>query len=197
VSLADARKARDAAREKASAGDDPAAIKRRERVARKLAAGTTFGAVALEYIEKEEREGRSPATIVKLRWARNWLLPAIGHRPVDQIEPHELLALLRRQANAGKLETARRTRALASRVFRYAVATVRAKSDRRCCAAQSLRLSRSTLPRLSIRSAWGSCCAPLKPIQQGAPNEACAGIVAARVCSARRASQGSMERDRF
>jgi integrase len=129
VTLADARKARDAARAKSSAGDDPAAIKRRERVARKLAAGTTFGAVALDYIEKTEREGRSPATIAKLLWARNWLMPAIGHRPVDQVEPHELLAVLKRQADKGNLETARRTRAFASRVFRYAVATARAKSD--------------------------------------------------------------------
>lgn len=129
VTLADARKARDAARTQSSAGDDPAAIKRRERVARKLAAGTTFGAVALDYIEKSEREGRAPATIVKLRWARNWLMPAIGHRPVDQVEPHELLAVLKRQADKGNLETARRTRAFASRVFRYAVATTRAKND--------------------------------------------------------------------
>ena len=129
VTLAEARKARDAARAQASAGIDPAATKRREKVARKLAAGTTFGAVALEYIEKSEKEGRSPATISKLRWARNWLMPSIGTRPVDQVEPHELLAVLRRQADNGNLETARRTRAFASRVFRFAVATIRAKSD--------------------------------------------------------------------
>ena len=129
VSLGDARKARDAARAKASAGDDPAAAKRRERIKAKLAAGTTFGAVALEYIGKAEREGRAPATITKLHWAREWLQPAIGHRPVDQVEPHELLAVLRKQEASGNLETARRTRAFASRVFRYAVATARAKGD--------------------------------------------------------------------
>jgi integrase len=66
---------------------------------------------------------------LKLRWARDWLLPAIGQRPVDQVEPHELLALLRRQEANGNLETARRTRAFASRVFRFAVATARAKAD--------------------------------------------------------------------
>lgn len=129
VTLADARKARDTARAKASAGDDPAAIKRRERIARKLAAGTTFGAVALEYIEKAEREGRAQVTIAKLHWARDWLLPSLGNRPVDQVEPHELLAVLKRQAEQGNLETAKRTRAFASRVFRYAVATARAKTD--------------------------------------------------------------------
>lgn len=129
VTLADARKARGAARAMASAGTDPATAKRRDRVARKLSVGMTFGAVALEYIEKAEKEGRSPATVAKLHWARNWLEPAIGRRPVDQIEPHELLAILKRQEAKGQLETARRTRAFASRVFRYAVATARSTSD--------------------------------------------------------------------
>ncbi|MFM9979219.1 MAG: tyrosine-type recombinase/integrase [Sphingomonadaceae bacterium] len=129
ISLAAARKARDAAKERSSAGNDPAAAKRRERAAAKLSAATTFGAVALEYIAKAEREGRAPATIAKLNWARDWLQPAIGHRPVDQVEPHELLAVMKKQERAGQLETARRTRAFASRVFRYAVATARAKAD--------------------------------------------------------------------
>lgn len=129
MTLAEARKARDAARVMVSAGADPAAAKRRERVSRKLAVGTTFEAVAQEYITKAERDGRSPATIAKLHWAREWLKPALGRRPIDQIEPHELLAVLKSQENKGQLETARRTRAFASRVFRYAVATARTKAD--------------------------------------------------------------------
>ncbi len=129
LTLSAARKLRDAAREAVASGGDPAATKRRQRIVAKVAVGTTFGDVALEYIQKCEREGRSPATVVKLRWSREWLLPAIGSRPVDQIEPHEVLAVLKRQEAAGNLETARRTRAFASRVFRYAVATARAKSD--------------------------------------------------------------------
>lgn len=129
VSLGDARKARDAAKTRAQAGDDPAAAKRRERIAAKLSAATTFGAIAAEYIDKAKREGRAPATVAKLRWVRQWLQPAIGKRPVDQIEPHELLAVLKRQETRGNFETARRTRAFASRVFRYAVATARANAD--------------------------------------------------------------------
>jgi integrase len=129
VGLAEARKAREAARAKMGSGDDPAAARRRERATRKVAAATTFDAVAQEYIAKAEREGRATATILKLNWARAWLAGSIGRRPVDQVEPHELLALLKAQEEAGNLETARRTRAFASRVFRYAVATARAKSD--------------------------------------------------------------------
>ena len=129
LSLSAARKTRDAAREMLGAGGDPAAAKRRERIAARMAAGATFGAVSEEYIDKVVREARAPATISKLRWARSWLPPAMGHRPIDQIEPHELLAVLKRQEASGHLETARRTRAFASRVFRYAVVTARAKAD--------------------------------------------------------------------
>ncbi|MFT3810079.1 MAG: tyrosine-type recombinase/integrase [Micropepsaceae bacterium] len=129
VALADARKARAKAMEDAGKGEDPAAAKRRKRVASKLSAATTFDGVAAEYIEKAEREGRAPATIAKLQWAKKWLKSSVGNRPVDQIEAHEILAVLKRQEKAGALETARRTRAFASRVFRYAVATARAKAD--------------------------------------------------------------------
>jgi integrase len=129
LTLSAARKLRDATREVVAAGNDPAATKRRQRIAAKLAVGTTFGDVSFEYIEKCEREGKSPATVTKLRWSREWLLSAVGSRPVDQIEPHEILAVLKRQEAKGNLETAKRTRAFASRVFRYAVATARAKSD--------------------------------------------------------------------
>ncbi len=129
VSLGEARKARDVAREVVGMGGDPAAAKRRQRVAAKVAAGITFGDVAREYVDKVEREGRSTATVSKLRWVRELLLPALGNRPIDQIEPHEVLAVLKQQEVAGTLETAKRTRAFASRVFRYAVATTRAKTD--------------------------------------------------------------------
>lgn len=40
-----------------------------------------------------------------------------------------MLTVIRRQEAKGNLETARRTRAFASRVFRYAVVTARAKTD--------------------------------------------------------------------
>ena len=40
-----------------------------------------------------------------------------------------MLAVLKKQESADVLETAKRTRAFASRAFRYAVATARAKAD--------------------------------------------------------------------
>src|SRR3546814_13854020 len=74
-------------------------------------------------------EGKSPATISKLRWFRDLLNPYIGHVPVAEVSPHDLLAALKRIERRGHHETALRTRPFAGRVFRYAIATLRAQSN--------------------------------------------------------------------
>ena len=55
--------------------------------------------------------------------------PALGTRPVSEITPAELLGVLQKVEQKGNLETARRMRSLASRIFRHAVATSRATAD--------------------------------------------------------------------
>jgi integrase len=57
------------------------------------------------------------------------LSPSLATRPIAEITPHELLAVLRKSERVGQRETARRLRFFSSRVFRYAVATARATSD--------------------------------------------------------------------
>lgn len=129
VGLKEARDRRNTARKAAEAGSDPAAAKREARIARHFAAANTFGAIAEEYIAKLEAEGLAGVTIGKTRWLLAKLTPAIGARPIAEITPHELLAVLRNSERAGHRETARRLRSFASRVFRYAVATARASAD--------------------------------------------------------------------
>lgn len=129
VFLADARRKRDAARADIAGGIDPAAQKALERVVTRAALADTFGGLATEYVDKCEREDRAPATVSKLRWLADQLRPELGHRPVAAIEPPEILAALKRLENKGLLETARRARSFASRVFKYAVQTGCAKTD--------------------------------------------------------------------
>lgn len=64
------------------------------------------------------------------------------HRSITETEPHKLLGLFKKQERRGTLETAKRTRSFASRVFRYGVATARAKTD-----PASLLLGAITAPR--------------------------------------------------
>lgn len=129
VGLKDARAKRDEARKAAQAGSDPALAKREARIAQRGATANTFAAIAEEYIDKLEAEGRAEVTVAKTRWLLSKLSPSLGTRPIAEITPHELLAVLRKSERAGQRETARRLRSFSSRVFRYAVATARATSD--------------------------------------------------------------------
>jgi integrase len=129
VGLKEARAKRDDARKAADAGSDPAVAKREARIAKRIATANTFAAIAEEYISKLEAEGRAGVTIGKTRWLLSKLSPALGSRPIGEITPHELLAVLRTSERAGQRETARRLRSFSSRVFRYAVATARATTD--------------------------------------------------------------------
>ena len=129
VSLQQARKLRDEARAKLIDGIDPVEEKRRQKLEAEVAARTTFRLVAEEYIQKSEREGRSPATIKKARWLLALLDRDIGQRPIAAVSPHELLDALRRVERRGHHETAQRMRAFAGSVFRYGFATLRTERN--------------------------------------------------------------------
>ncbi|MDP9084610.1 MAG: integrase arm-type DNA-binding domain-containing protein, partial [Pseudomonadota bacterium] len=125
TSLEDAEGKRDKARKLIEAGGDPAA----ERRAGKLADANTFEAVARECVEKR-LAGRSAGTIERAEWMlESFIYPYIGSKPLDKIEPPDVLAALRRVEARGRHETARRTRQRVSMVFRYGVATGRCKRD--------------------------------------------------------------------
>jgi integrase len=57
------------------------------------------------------------------------IFPMVGHRPVADLDPPELLVVLRRIESRGALETAHRARGHCGQVFRYAIATGRAERD--------------------------------------------------------------------
>lgn len=148
VGLKEARIARDRARNLLERGIDPGQAKRESKIKAKVGAINTFRAVADEYIAKREREGLAEATLSKSRWLLTLLAPRIGGRPIAEVTPNELLDVLRRVERKGNLETARRMRSFASRIFRYAVATARASADPAVLLNQAL-----TAPTVSHRAA--------------------------------------------
>ncbi|WP_430416292.1 tyrosine-type recombinase/integrase [Parasphingorhabdus sp.] len=129
VTLKDARAKRDDAKRMLAQGIDPARKKREDKQAAKQSAENSFELVAREYISKIEKEGRAEATLVKARWLLAQLQPGLGKLPIAEIEPPELLRVLKKVEEAGKRETAKRMRSFASRVFRYGVATGRCLHD--------------------------------------------------------------------
>ena len=129
VSLREARRKRDEARADLASGLDPGEIKRAAIVSAKLNAATTFRGIADEYLDKCAREERAAVTIKKSRWMVSLLEAKLGARPIADITPAELLAALRIIESRGHLESARRALSLAGRIFRYAIATMRATHD--------------------------------------------------------------------
>ena len=129
VSLADARKRRDAARSQIAEGIDPSLERKRRKSAALIGLQNSFEAIANEYIAKMEKEHRAPATLAKARWFAALLQPAIGRMPIGEVDPQMLLAALRKLESKGNYETAKKVRSFASRVFRYAVITARASND--------------------------------------------------------------------
>ena len=129
ITLAEARAARDAARRQLAHAVDPNVAKRQARIEASMRAGNSFASVAEELIAKREKEGVSPRTLEKYTWLLKLLGLDFGRRPVAEITPAELLHELKHHERRGRLETAKRMRSFASRVFRYAAATTRAERD--------------------------------------------------------------------
>jgi integrase len=128
ISLADARQKREEAKRQLANGKSPALEKKRAAIAARASRENTFAKVAEEVVAKREREGLAATTAAKLRWYAS-LLARIGERPVGEIEAFELLEPLRKIEASGRHETATNALAFAGRVFRYAVATGRARRD--------------------------------------------------------------------
>lgn len=127
VSLAVARQKRDEARRSLAAGDDPGAIKKAEKQARKIATANTFESIAREW-------HKSKADRWSLRYREEILstfekdiFPHIGIKPIADIKPLELLETLKRMEKRGALEKMRKVRQRCGEVFRYAIITGRAE----------------------------------------------------------------------
>jgi integrase len=129
VSLATARMKRDDAKRVLAEGKDPSQRKRDEKLAAETAARNTFGAIAKELLDTLEESKAAARTMSKNRWLLEVLAAPLTARPIAEITPAEVLAVLKRVEKSGRRETAKRLQASIGRVFRLAVATLRAPID--------------------------------------------------------------------
>src|SRR5215813_10611984 len=88
VTLKHARDKRDEAKRLLADSIDPAMQRRLDRLT--AARGNTFRAVAEELLVKLEREGRANVTLAKKRWLLDFAYPAIGERPIAEINAPEV-----------------------------------------------------------------------------------------------------------
>ena len=145
ISLARAGELRDEARAQLRNRIDPAAKRKLDKLANHLSAENTFAAIGREWLETKTGEW-VPEHTAKIRaWLENHVFPWIGDKPIADLEAPEVLSMLKRMVTRGTLNTAGRVRETVSAIFRYGVATGRAKRD----PAADLR---DALPRADARN---------------------------------------------
>ena len=129
VSLGDARKVHDGARELHAKGIDPMEHKKHLESLKLQLMENSFEAVAREWFVGHSvnwTEGHAGRVITRLE---NDVFPWLGKMPISTLEPPDILKCLRRVEGRGALETAHRVKQTIGQVFRFAVATGKAKRD--------------------------------------------------------------------
>ena len=128
ISLADARKLHQAARENLADGIDPSSYKKTKKSADQSNSANSFEAVAIEWSKTRSKKADSTEKRQRALLEKD-LFPFIGSRPIADIDAPELLKTLRKIENRGAIETAQRANRLAGQIFRYAIVTGRCKHN--------------------------------------------------------------------
>ncbi|MCD8566709.1 MAG: tyrosine-type recombinase/integrase [Alphaproteobacteria bacterium] len=123
VSLQEAREKREAAKKLLDAGQDPSTVKKERKRQAIKNHKNTFKVVALEWHEKQKNIwSDNHAQNVSRRFEVD-IFPYIGTRPIADIDPPELLDVLRRIEKRGSLDVAARVKQICGQIFRYGIAT--------------------------------------------------------------------------
>jgi len=129
VSLKEARQYHEAAHSNVSKGIDPSVQKQIQKITRHKLGEATFEAIAREWYEEFKDTWVDTHGKRLISRLENDVFPWLGSRLIHEIEPPEVLDVMRRVQARGALESAHRVRQVVGQVFRYAVATGRATRD--------------------------------------------------------------------
>lgn len=131
VTLSEARDRREQARKLLANGADPSAVKQEAKQANHRALNVA-NENSFDTITKEFHKAKSPMWTAG--HAKQWMvymekyaLPVIGDRPITEIEPMEIVGIMRTVEASGTFETRDRLLQTIGAVFKYAIATGRAK----------------------------------------------------------------------
>lgn len=124
-----ARELRDEARELLAQDIDPGENRKAQKAAKAGRAANSFEVIAREWYAQNLNTWAATHSNKIIRRFEMYVFPWMGGRPIAEITAPELLAVARRVADLGALESAHRVIQTCGQVFRYAVATGRAERD--------------------------------------------------------------------
>ncbi|WP_291988387.1 integrase arm-type DNA-binding domain-containing protein [Candidatus Accumulibacter sp. ACC007] len=129
VSLLQARKDRNVARDRLRSGEDPGEVRKTAKLTAAHRDQNSFEGVAREWHKEISPDWSAHTRYRNLRILELNAFPWIGKRLIAEVTAPELLAVLRRVKDRGLLDTAHRLRETAGMVFRYGIRTGRCERD--------------------------------------------------------------------
>ena len=120
VSLAQARKHRDEARDMAKAGKHPTREKKAHRLRRMYEGENTFEKTARRWLELKQKGLNEKYRKQCLERMEQHVFPMIGALPITEITIPDVVAVVEKIGKRGTIETAKRMKQLMGQVFRYA-----------------------------------------------------------------------------
>ncbi len=127
ISLAEARKKRDEAKKLVAEGVDPNQDKKQKKLASQGEINSTFESIAREWFEQRKDRWSVGYRTDMMSAFENDVFPYIGHRPITEIKPLELMEVLSRMEKRGATEKLKKVRQRCGEVWRYAIITGRAE----------------------------------------------------------------------
>ncbi|HEY0840803.1 MAG TPA: integrase arm-type DNA-binding domain-containing protein [Vulgatibacter sp.] len=127
VTLREARERTEDERRRLREGVDPSAHRQAQRQA--AAAGDSLEVVSREWFIRWSRDKAESHHSRVWRALERDVFPKIGKRPLADLEPTDLLPVLRAVEDRGAVDTTHRIRHSLSMIFRYGVATGRCRRD--------------------------------------------------------------------
>ncbi|MBT3514272.1 MAG: integrase arm-type DNA-binding domain-containing protein, partial [Nitrospina sp.] len=129
ISLKVARDRREEARKLLTEGVDPSQKRKAQKATNAKFAGNSFEVLAREWFDQRSSSWSAGHASRIIRRLERDIFPWLGSQPIMEIDPPKLLSVIRRIEKRGALETAHRALGNCGQVFRYAIATSRAKND--------------------------------------------------------------------
>jgi len=122
VTLSEARDKRNCAKKQLTEGIDPCQKKRLDKLTKMANAANSFEQVGVQWHENWKSQKSAQHTGNVLRRLQLDVFPVIGHRPINEITPNEMVCMAKKIEERGSLEIAKRNYRTCGQIFRYAIA---------------------------------------------------------------------------
>jgi integrase len=127
VSLTEARRKRDEAKKLVMVGINPSDLRKEQKLVQQGEGSNTFEAITREWYQRRYDRWSESYRLEMMSTFERDVFPYIGYRPIKEIKPLELMAVLSKLEKRGATEKMRKVRQRCGEVWKYAIITGRAE----------------------------------------------------------------------